>query len=96
MIPGPVSKLTETTVASAATIDAKSDVVRLTGTTTVNTIRPGLGTAQGQFLVLVPVDGAVTLGTSGNVLVGIACAQNRSVFLVFVKSLGKWVINSGV
>ena len=96
MIPGTVSKMTEATVASAASITAKADVVKVTGSTQINTIVPGLGTMQGQFLVLVPVDGAVTLGTTGNILVGIAAAQNRAVFLVFVKSLGKWVINSGV
>jgi hypothetical protein len=96
MIPGWVSKLTEATMASAATITAKTDVVKVTGTTGINTIIPGLGTAQSQFLILVPVDGGVTLGTSGNILVGIAAAQNRAVFLVFVRTLGKWVINSGV
>ena len=96
MIPGTVSKLTERTVASAATIEAKADIVYVTGSTQVNTILPGLGTAQGQFLVLIPTDGAITLGTSGNILVGIAAAQNRGVFLVFSKKLGKWLINSGV
>lgn len=96
MIPGSVSKLTEAAVASAATITAKADLVRVSGSTTINTIIPGLGTAQGQFLILVPTDGAVTLGTSGNILVGIAMAQNRAVFLAFSKPLGKWLINSGV
>lgn len=96
MIPGTVSKLSESTVASAASITAKSDVIRVTGSTQVNTIVPGLGTAQGQFLVFIPTDGAITLGTSGNILVGIAAAVNRAVFLVYVKSLSKWVINSGV
>jgi hypothetical protein len=96
MIPGTVSKMTETTVPSAASITAKSDVVLVTGSTAINTIVPGLGLMQGQFLVLIPTAGAITLGTSGNILVGIAAAQNRAVFLVWVKSLQKWVINSGV
>lgn len=92
MIPGTVSKVSEQTVASAATITAKADVVKVTGTTTINTIIPGLGTAVGQLLILIPTDGAVTLGTSGNILVGLATSQNRACFLVYVKSLGKWVI----
>jgi hypothetical protein len=96
MIPGSVSKLTESTVASAATITAKTDIVLVTGAVAVNNIIPGLGTAQSQFLVLIPVSGALTLGTSGNILVGLAAVVNRAVFLVFVRSLGKWVINSGV
>lgn len=97
MIPGTTSKLSESTVASAATISAKTDIVKVTGSTGVNTINPFFGGGQfSGFLVLIPVDGAVTLGTSGNILVGIAAAQNRAVFLVYVKSLAKWVINSGV
>ena len=96
MIPGSVSKLKEDTVASAATITAKADVVNVTGSTTINTIIPGLGTAVSQFLVLVPTAGAVTLGTSGNIAVGIAMAQNRAVFLVWSKAAQKWYINSGV
>lgn len=97
MIPGLTSKMSEATIASAATITAKTDIVKVTGSTTINTINPSFG--GGQFsglLVLIPTDGAVTLGTSGNILVGIAAAQNRAVFLVYVKSLAKWIINSGV
>jgi hypothetical protein len=96
MIPGSVSKRSETTVASAATIRATADVVKVTGSTTVNNIIPGLGPGQSQFLILIPTDGAVTLGTSGNINVGIAMAQNRAVFLVFLRSTAKWYINSGV
>jgi hypothetical protein len=96
MIPGSVSKLSEATVASAATITAKADIVNVTGSTQINTIIPGLGTAVSQFLVLIPTAGAVTLGTSGNILVGIAMAQNRAVFLVWSKAAQKWYINSGV
>jgi hypothetical protein len=96
MIPGSVSKLTESQVASATSITAKSDIVKVTGSTAIQTILPGLGTAQSQFLILVPVDGAITLGTSGNISVGIAAAQNRAVFMVYVRTLAKWVINSGV
>lgn len=95
MIPGSISKLSEATVASAATITAKADIVYVTGAVQVNTINPGLGTAQSQLLILIPTTG-LTLGTSGNILVGIAAAVNRAVFLVWSKSLQKWVINSGV
>jgi hypothetical protein len=96
MIPGTTSKASQSIVASAATIDAKSDIVLVTGSTQINTINPYFGGGFGGFLVLIPTDGAVTLGTSGNILVGIAMAQNRAVFLMYVRSLGKWVINSGV
>lgn len=96
MIPGSVSKLTESTVASAATIKVKTDIVKVTGAVAVNTILPGLGTRQSQFLILIPTSGALTIGTSGNILVGLAAVQNRAVYMVWVDSLQKWVINSGV
>jgi len=92
MIPGSVSKLSEATVASAATITAKADVVYVTGSTQVNNIVPGLGTANAQFLTLIATDGAVVLGATGNILVGISATQNRALFLVFSKKLQKWVI----
>lgn len=97
MFPGTTSKLSETVVASAATIDAKSDILKVTGTTQINTINPffGGGPFSG-FAVLVPVDGTVVLGTTGNIAVGISAVINRAVFLVYVRSTGKWYINSGV
>ena len=96
MIPGSVSKLSESTVASASTITAKADILYVTGSTAVNTILPGLGTAQSQLVILVPTDGALTLGTSGNILIGLAAVQNRCVFMVWSKKLQKWLIENGV
>lgn len=96
MIPGTTSKVSETTVASAATIAAKSDVVKVTGTTQINNITPNFGGGFGGVTTLIPVDGAVTLGTSGNIAVGIAMAQNRAVSLFYLRSTGKWYIENGV
>jgi hypothetical protein len=97
MIPGLTSKLSESTVASAATISAKTDIVLVSGTGTINTILPNFGGGFSGFLVLIPTNAAgVTLGTSGNILVGLAAVQNRALFMVYVRSLAKWVINSGV
>jgi orotidine-5'-phosphate decarboxylase len=95
MIPGITSKLSETTVASATTITAKSDIVIVTGATTIQTINPNFGGGFSGFLVLIPTTG-LTLGTTGNILVGIAAAVNRAVYLTYSRSLAKWVINSGV
>lgn len=96
MIPGTTSKLSESTVASAASISAKTDIVKVTGSTQINTILPNFGGGFSGLLILIPVDGAVTLGTSGNINVGLAAVINRAVWMVFVRSLGKWIINSGV
>jgi len=95
MIPGLQSKLSESVVASADTIYAKSDIVRVTGTTGVNTIlSPLMGSSL--MIILIPVDGSVVLGTTGNILVGITAVINRAVILVWNKTVGKWYINSGV
>jgi len=97
MIPGSTSKMTESTATVVAgVISAKTDIVIVAGTGPLSTIRPNFG--GGQFsglLVLIPT-GALVINTSGNILVGITCAANRPVWLVYVKSLGKWLINSGV
>lgn len=95
MIPGSVSKMTEMSVPFAATITAKADIVNIVGAGTVNTIIPGLGTRQSQFLVL-NSNAATVLGTSGNIAVGLTMVINRPVFLVYSKAAGKWLINSGV
>ena len=96
MIPGFVSKTTERTVASAATIEAKADVVVVTGAVQIDNITPAFGGYHGQFVILVPKDGSIILGATGNIAVGITAVINRAVWLVYVKSLQKWIINSGV
>ena len=95
MIPGSVSKLTESTVAYAATITAKTDIVHIVGAGTIANIIPGLGLHQSQFLVL-NSNAATVLGTTGNIAVGLTMVINRPVFLVWSKKLQKWLINSGV
>ena len=95
MIPGSQSKLSESVVASAASIVVKTDIVRITGSTQINTISAPLMSSS-TMVILIPVDGAVTLGTSGNINVGIAMAQNRAVWMVYSKTAAKWFIESGV
>jgi hypothetical protein len=98
MIPGPVGRLTEATLASAATINyVKTDVIRITGTTQIDTIIPPFGGQTWSIRVtLIPVDGAIVLSAAGNVLVGITMAINRSVDLIWSKTSQKWYIESGV
>ena len=97
MIPGTTTKLTESKVVAADTIDAKTDIVVVSaGAATINTIRPNFGGGQFSGLLILIPQTAVILGTTGNILVGITCAVNRPVWLVYVKSAGRWLINSGV
>lgn len=93
MIPGLQSKLSESNVASAATIVVKSDFARITGSTQIDTILTPL---QGSPVIIhvAAVDGAVVISTSGNVLVGVTLTQNRVYTLIWSKLMGKWYIHS--
>lgn len=93
MFPGITTKISVSTVASAATIEAKSDLVRLTGTTQVDTIKPNFGGFCG-ILHVTPVDGNVVVSASGNVLVGATIAQNRVCTLVYDEISDKWRIGA--
>lgn len=95
MIPGFQSKTSETTVASATTIQAKGDLIRITGSTQIETIlSPLLLSGQGGVVIfVVAVDGAVVLGTSGNILVGQTLAVNRLYMLVYSNTVDKWYIH---
>lgn len=93
MFPGSVSKLSESTLASAASISPKTDLVNLTGSTQVNTIVPALfGGRTASILWVIPKDGNLVFGTSGNILVGATVAQNRVCTLVYSESNDKWSI----
>ena len=91
MIPGSTTKLTESVVASATSINVKTDLVRLTGTTSIATIIPNFG--GGNFsgiLVLVPTAGAVALTTAGNITVAVTMADLRATVLVYSRTADAW------
>lgn len=90
MFPGSTSKLSESVIVSSTTINPKTDFVRLTGATTIETIIPNFGGGFSGILFLTAVNGGITLGTSGNILVGGPMAQNRLHSLVYSKSQNKW------
>ena|SRR5215471_9308271 len=91
------SRYSEETQASAATLARpSSDIVKITGTTQIDTIPPPFGGQFGCRITIICVDGNVVLSTAGNMLVGITAAQNRATDLQWVKSLQKWAIESGV
>jgi hypothetical protein len=90
-----VSKVTESNVPSATVISAKSDFLRLTGSTQIETIgSPLLGNCI--VIWVTPVDGNIVLGTSGNILVGATLIQNRLYTLIFSKATNKWYIHGVV
>jgi hypothetical protein len=89
MFQGLTSKISESVLASAATISPKTDMVRLTGSTAVATIVPPYG-GFGGVLVLVPTDGTLGLLTTGNIAIAVTMAQNRATVLTYSKAAGVW------
>lgn len=94
MIPGyGSSRLKEESIASAATIQVKSDLVRITGTTQVDTINHSLIlSSRGGLLIFVYTNGAgVTLSAAGNIAVSQALVTNRLYAYVWSTLAGKWM-----
>ena len=97
MIPGLTSKLSEQNVAAATTITQKTDVMRITDTTTttqVATIIPA-GGGFSSLLYLQNKSGAsMTLTTAGNIAGtgSITVLNQRMATLVFSKLEGKWSV----
>lgn len=90
MIPGTTSKLSESTVASATTIRAKTDVVRVTGSTAIANIIPNFGGGFGGICILIATDGAVATTTAGNIIRVASLAQNIPTAFIYLKSTKKW------
>lgn len=86
---GFTTKLAETTLASAATISPKADLVKVTGTTSIATIRPPFTGFSG-VLFVVPTGGNVATLTTGNIAVAVTMPQDRVTVLVFSKLDNKW------
>jgi hypothetical protein len=91
MFQGMISKRSVIQKTAAAVIGVDTDIIVLKGTTQINTIT-GAYPEYGQKITVVPIDGAVIFGTTGNILVGATVAQNRPCDLVWIPQLKKWVI----
>ena len=94
MIPGITSKMSEGALALATTIYPKTDLVRVTDTTSttvVATISPAFEGFSG-FLVLANRSGAsLTTVTTGNILTAVTVGVNVAVLFIYSKSEGKWI-----
>ena len=90
MLPGLSTKLSEETLASAATIAPSKDIVILTGTTNVVNITPPRNGGFPTMVILCPVDGTVNTTAAGNIAKAMAIPQNQSCLLVYSKKRNKW------
>lgn len=90
MFQGTTSKLSESVVASAATIAPKTDIALVSGTTDIETISPSFGGGFSGILIIVPTDGDVDAVTTGNIAVAVTMPEDRATVLVYCKSTGLW------
>lgn len=90
MLPGTTTKLSEVVVASTTSIDAKADMLLVSGTVSIATIVPHFGGGFSGIVIIVPTDGALPLLTTGNIAVAVTCAQNRATPLVYSKLNDTW------
>lgn len=94
--PGFVSRFGEERIVAAATIGpVRRELVVLSGTTTLTTIVPNFGGQFGQEVRLLTPDGALTIDTTGNILVGTTTSTNLMTILTWYPSQSKWAINRG-
>ena len=93
MIPGyGPSRLREESVASAATILVKADLIRLTGTTNVDNIFTPVNMGRDGVLIFLYTNGAgLTVTAAGNVAVSQALTTNRLYAYTFSNLAGKWI-----
>jgi hypothetical protein len=87
--PGFVSKLSERTVASAATIDANADVLVVTGTAAIANINPKTPGVGNQMVTLIPL-AAATIVATGNIAAAVVLVVGRAQSLYWSRSQGKW------
>lgn len=92
MIPGLVSKLSESSVTAAATIGPiKSDILHVTGSTTIATIRPPGGPGGFSGILFVVAGTTVAVTSSGNILTAATLTAGLVTVFIYSKSLNKWV-----
>jgi thiosulfate reductase cytochrome b subunit len=90
MIPGTTTKVSQKTgVATAATIDVKVDVLYVTGTTVIATLKPNFGGGfPGICFVVAATD--VDTTTSGNIAVAGTLLANMVTVFVYNPVTGDW------
>jgi len=90
MFPGLTTKLSEETLATAATIEPRADLVKLTGTTSIATIIGQFGGGFSGIMLVVPLDGTVATLTTGNIAAAVSMPASQVTVLVFSKEEQLW------
>lgn len=87
---GSVGRPKITVVASTTTIPVTSEIMRITGTTAIQTITPPHPYFNGPIYLLNTDSSVGTIGTSGNVAVGVTLTRYHLFTLVYDPAVSKW------
>ncbi len=94
MFPGTTTKVSEATIALATTIAPRTDVVRVTDTTSttvVATMTPQFGGGDGGVIFLINESGNnITTVTTGNIKTAVTIGVNVAVVFIYSKYAAKW------
>lgn len=90
MIPGITSKLSEEAITAATAITARTDVLRVTGTTSIATISHTFGGGFSGILFIVPLTGNTATTTAGNIAKVVTMVSNQVTVFVYSKAAGVW------
>jgi hypothetical protein len=97
MFPGKTSKVSEENIALATTIYPKSDLVRVTDTTSttvVATIAAPFGGFGGVTFLQNASGAAITTVTTGNILTAVSIGDKALVVMVYSQILGKYIVGA--
>ena len=90
MLPGLTTKASEgPTIASATVITVKNDIVTVSGTAAIETIKGQFGGGFSGVVVLIPT-AAFTTVTTGNVAIASTAVIGKALIMFYKKSTGKW------
>ncbi len=91
MIPGLMSKLSESTVASTTTVTFKSDIVYVTGSTSIATIRaPGQGGFSTVVFVIATNAAGFATTTAGNIALAVSVTTSKATVFVYSFKNSLW------
>lgn len=97
MIPGITTKISESIVALADTINPETDLIRVTDTTSttaMSTIIPHFSGQSGVMIVVNQSGADITTVTTGNILTATTIGVNIAVLFAYSKQTSKWIVGS--
>lgn len=97
MIPGITTKISESVVSLATTINPETDLIRITSTastTVMSTVIPHYSGQSGVMVVVNSSGADITTVTTGNILTATTIGVSVAVLFVYSKQTSKWIVGA--